>query len=341
MKKQQIYIVSVIIVFIVVIVGILIYWMVYGRYFQSTNDAYIKGNITTISARIDGMVTAVNVEDNASVQPGTLLITLDDKPFKNAQNQAKANLQVKSAQLAALQEKKKVNDDQIAEAKAKIDQAKAQLNQDKKKQHRLTQLNKHDYTSDTLLDSINAQVKVSEAAVKAAQATCNGLEDQVNLINAQIQQMQSMVNIAQLQIKQTTLNLSYTKINSPEAGIVTNRHITAGMNVSAGMPLISLINTDNLWIEANFKETQLRYLKPGQTVTIQTDAYPDKEIIGTIDSITPGTGTEFALLPPNNATGNFTKVVQRLPVKITIADKDKLKNLLYPGLSVEVSVDTR
>jgi len=240
-----------------------------------------------------------------------------------------------------LQTTQVVNKDAVLEAKAKIEEQTAQLANDLSNQKRIQALVKRNYESQSQLDSINAAVKSDKAAVAAAKAAYQSSKDQTLLTASEIKQAEAAVSSARSSLEQARLNVSYTTIMAPVDGVITNRSVDKGMYVSAGMPLLSLVPIKSVWIVANFKETQVQYLRAGQAVSIKLDAYPEKKLQGEIDSLTPGSGSEFALLPTDNATGNFTKVVQRIPVKIRFTNKGGLEDKLYPGLSVEVNVDTR
>lgn len=328
---------------VLIIIGAVfgVYWLSYGRYYESTDDAYIKGNVTTISARISGYVVSRDVKDNELVKAGQMLVFLDDRDFKAQENKAVAALNQKKAQVASLKATQTVNKDQIEQSLAKIDQVKAKLEYDEREQLRIKALTQKTYASQSQLDTVNANVKTDKAELVAAQASYHSAQDQVILTNTKIRQAEAAIEEAGASLEQAKLNLSYTTIKAPVDGVIANRSVDKGMYVSAGMPLFSLVPLNPIWIVANFKETQLKHIKPGQSVAVRVDAYSGKSLKGEVESITPGSGSEFALLPADNATGNFTKVVQRVPVKISITDSRSLKGKLYPGLSVEVRVKTR
>ncbi len=337
-KQKALSITTIILVCVGVAFGL--YWFYYGQYFQKTDDAYVKGNIITISSRLSGHIVEVYAKNNMMIKAGSPLFSLDDNGFKVLENKALAGLKQQKAQLISLDAKRQLDQDNIAQAKAKIAQAKAKLENDMLNQKRIALLINNNYASQAQFDEINQTVKSDKAALNAVNASYKSAQDQVYFTDAQIKQAQASIAEAQASLNQAKLNRSYSIVKAPQDGIITNRSAEKGMNVSPGMPLFSLVPLNDLWVIANFKETQLKNIRLGQPVTIYVDAYGDKAIKGVIESISPGSGSEFALLPQDNATGNFTKVVQRFSVKIKITSDIALRNKLYPGLSVEVVVDT-
>jgi len=317
------------------------YWLSYGQYFESTDNAYLQGNITTISPKVSGFIRHSYVNDNQAVKKGELLVEIDERDYQATLDQANAHIVVIKSNVQNLLAKKELQNSLINQAKSKIDSAQAEYEHATQQIMRVRSLLKSNYTSQDEVDRMLAQSKVALASLHEAQANFIASNDQLNVIASEIEQAQASVSEAETQRQQATLNLSYTKIYAPVDGIVGKRGTREGLLVQAGTQLMSIVPNRNIWIEANFKETQLNKLHKGQAVAIELDAYPDEEITGLVDSFSPATGAKFALLPPENATGNFTKIVQRIPVKIAISSTPELQALLLPGLSAVVTIDTR
>ncbi|WEM44826.1 HlyD family secretion protein (plasmid) [Photobacterium sp. DA100] len=317
------------------------YWFSYGQYFESTDNAYLQGDITTISPKVGGYITESFVSDNQQVKAGDLLAKIDDRDFVAALDQAKANLAVSQAAIDNLHAQEQLQQTQIRQTQSHVTSASAEFERAKQQVDRTRSLLKRNYSSQDELDSMTSQQKVTAAQLEEAKASYQGAKDQLVVIDSQIKQAEAAVTEAQAQLEQAELNLAYTNIYAPVDGIVGKRSLRVGLFVQPGMPLMSLVPTSDVWIEANFKETQLSGIHKGQTVTVELDAFPDQPLQGVVDSFSPATGAKFALLPPENATGNFTKIVQRVPVKITIPDPKGLEGRLIPGLSVVATVDTR
>ncbi len=301
------------------------YWRTIILY-PDTDDAYIKANVVQISPNLSGPITQVYVQDNQFVKKGTLLFTIDSRPYDIALAQAKANLDIVKKQIQGLK-------DAVVSAKAKVNQAQAQLALDKKNTLRTETLVKDGRAALATGDKMAAQLKVSQASLEAAISEYNRAV--VNLgkpgkDNANLRQ-------AIAQVRQAKLNLEYTHIKAPADGKVCQFQLRVGNTVHAGQPVFSLIEQNDYWVEANFKETQLERIKVGQPVTISLDMYPAVTFNGTVTSISGGTGSSFSILPQENATGNWVKVTQRIPVRVG------LKDIFLPlpiGASATVTIDT-
>ncbi|WP_299018289.1 HlyD family secretion protein [uncultured Photobacterium sp.] len=317
------------------------YWFSYGQYFESTDNAYLQGDITNISSKVSGYITESFVIDNQAVQAGQLLATIDDRDFIAARDKAEAKLAVSKAAINNLNAQHNLQNTVIRQSESQIASAKAEYERAQQQVTRTRSLLERDYSSQDELDDAVSHQKVTKAQLDKATASYQAAKDQLAVITSQIVQAEASVSEAKVQLEQADLNLSYTKIYAPVDGIVGKRSLRVGLYVQPGMPLMSLVPTSNVWIEANFKETQLADIHQGQKVKVELDAFPDSPLEGVVDSFSPATGAKFALLPPENATGNFTKIVQRVPVKITISDPATLKGRLIPGLSVITTVDTR
>lgn len=313
------------------------YWSV-GRFLVSTDDAYVKADNTTIAPKVSGYLDLVPVGDNQQVKAGDVLARIDDRDFKVALDQAKADV---AAADAAVESKRA----QLDVQQAVIAAAEATLNVDIATRTFTAQENKR-YSDlaatgfGSIQNAQNAQARdgTALAAIERDKANLTSAQKQVELLNAELAQAIAANARARAQQRQAELNLSYTTITAPIDGVVGNRTLRVGQFVQAGTQLMSLVPSHGAYIIANYKETQLGSVQAGQPVNIEVDMFPGKAVHGHVDSLAPASGQEFALLPPDNATGNFTKIVQRIPVKIVLdsADVD-----LRPGMSVLPSIQTR
>jgi membrane fusion protein, multidrug efflux system len=311
---------------------------------ESTDDAFIDGDVVHIGPQVSGPIAALHITDNQRVQQGDLLIEIDPRDFITARDQAAAALVVAEAQADAARIDLKMV--QVT-APARLDAAKAQL------AGALANLKRADseaerhtsagprVTPQTAIDSALATASSAAATVDfdRAQVDINQVvQEDIDQAKARVQQLDAQAKQAQAQLDQALLNLSYTKIQAPAAGIVTKRAVNVGDLVQPRQTLTDLV-VGTPWVIANFKETQLTRMQPGQPVDIEIDAYPDVALRGHVDSIQAGTGAHFSLLPPENATGNFVKVVQRVPVKIVFDDPGAIDRFLALGMSVVPTVD--
>lgn len=312
-----------------------------GRYFQDTEDAYVKADGVTVSSKLAGYVRAVTVSDNQSIATGALLVQIDPTDFSTRLAQASAQVEVARATEAATMAS-------IEEARSAVGQASAAL---QASQRDLAYLNGEVARFRPLvasgaepkqtLDQLIANRDKAAADVRAKQAGLAAASDRVNTQRAQAGQSAAQIRAAQAERDAANNDLGTTKIIAPAAGRIGNSTVRVGQFVQPGQRLMTIVPTQALYVEANFKETQIGLMRPGQAVTISADALPDVEFHGTVESITPGTGANFSLIPPQNATGNFTKIVQRVPVRIRINAGPESRKVLVPGLSLHVEVDTR
>ncbi|MGD8430926.1 MAG: HlyD family secretion protein [Ectothiorhodospiraceae bacterium] len=340
---------------------------------ESTDDAFVDAAVARVSPRVSGTVVAVHVTDNQRVEEGDLLFEIDPSDYRAAVEKAEAALrtarsarQEASAQLelarssttAGLAEARsglQVARAALERARADAQAAEAQARQDERDAARLQRLFKSNSasrqqveraqsaaeTSGAKANAAARAVAVAKADVGQAQARlqhAQASQQQVRVRKAQVSSAESRVAEAEASLKQARLNLSWTKIRAPHAGRVTSKSVEVGDTVQPGQSMTALV-FGKPWIKANFKETQLTRMRPGQPVTVEIDAYPDVTIHGHVDSIQQGTGARFSLLPPENATGNFVKVVQRLPVKIVLDDIPEGAGMLAPGMSAVPTVN--
>ncbi len=315
------------------------YWTT-GRFIRSTDDAYVKADYTTIAPKISGYIAEVLVNDNDHVKAGQVLARVDDRDYRSALTQAQADVKAAGAAINNL-------DAQIALQQSIIDQARATI---VATQASLTFAEADSQRSQNLIRNGAGTTQRAEQSQSARdQAAANLQRDQAALVAEQkkiaVLQTQHDQAVAQRDrsaaaAHQAELNLSYTEIVAPVDGTVGARTLRVGQFVTAGTQLMAVVPLNAVYVVANFKETQLTYVRPGQPVEIKVDSFPDAAIKGHVDSVSPASGLEFSLLPPDNATGNFTKIVQRIPVKITLDDAS-LAGLLRSGMSVEPDIDTK
>jgi membrane fusion protein (multidrug efflux system) len=313
------------------------YWTV-GRFLVSTDDAYVKADNTTIAPKVSGYLTEVLVGDNQPIKAGQVLARIDDRDFRVALDQAKADVAAADAAINSKEAQLDVQQAVIAAAKATIEvdtAARTFANQENK---RYTDLAATGYGSVQNAQQAQSRNAGAEAAIIRDTANLASAEKQVELLKAEIVQANAAAARASAIQRQAELNLSYTTITAPIDGVVGNRTLRVGQYVQAGTQLMSLVPASGAYIIANYKETQLTHVAQGQAVDIEVDMFPGKVVHGHVDSLAPASGQEFALLPPDNATGNFTKVVQRIPVKITIDHNPSVD--LRPGMSVIPTIQT-
>ncbi|CAG9001590.1 MAG: Colistin resistance protein EmrA [Candidatus Celerinatantimonas neptuna] len=313
------------------------YWYFYARYFESTDNAYIHCNITNLSSRLTGVVVANYIKDNHQVKEGQLLVQLDSRSEKVALDKAQASLAQRVAELGNMKASYQMQLSTIHETQEALNSAKVRMHYAGTHYQRYFKLQKHLYVSQGDVDTAHSNLLVNQANVAQARANLQTQQDKLNVIHSEIQQAKADVKQAKANVEQAKLNFSYTRIRSPINGVIGNRSLDVGKRISAGETIASIVSESSAWIQANFKETQQDRMRVGQPVRILIDAYPGKVLHGRIDSFSPATGSTFALLPPDNASGNFTKIVQRVPVKIVFDHPEHF----FSGLSAYVTVDTR
>jgi membrane fusion protein (multidrug efflux system) len=303
-----------------------------------TDDAQIDGNISPVVARVGGYVDSIYFQENEHVNANQVLVKLDDRDYKvkleqalDAQKNASAGVNVGQSQIYTF-------DANSAVAKAGVESSAAKLEQVSKDYQRYANLVKDGSVTQQQFDQEKADLQVAQANYQAAKDQYKAAQQEVGTTKSQLGVTNTGVVEKQADVDFAKLQLSYTTITAPSAGITSKKNIQLGQLVQAGQTLFSIVDDNSLFITANFKETQLDKIRSGQKVDIEVDAYPELDLKGTVYNFSPATGAKFSLLPPDNATGNYVKVVQRVPVKILInADKDVMAKL-RPGMSVNVSV---
>jgi membrane fusion protein (multidrug efflux system) len=315
------------------------YWTV-GRFIQSTDDAYVKADYTSVAPKVAGYIAAVTVKDNDVVKAGQGLASIDDRDFRNALSQAKADVNAADAAIANLDAQIELQNSVVGQAKAAIDASQASLDFARSDDARSQSLIATGAISRSRAEQSQSLSRQAVAALERDQAALVAAEKRIPVLQTQRDQAIAQRDRAVAAAQQAELNLSYTRIVAPVDGVVGARTIRVGQYVTSGTQLMAVVPLHSVYVVANYKETQLTHVRPGQSVEIKVDSYPDVRVRGHVDSVSPASGLEFSLLPPDNATGNFTKIVQRIPVKIVI-DGDKLDGLLRSGMSVEPEIDTK
>ncbi|EJN16252.1 multidrug resistance efflux pump [Bradyrhizobium sp. YR681] len=316
-------------------------YLIVGQYLVSTDDAYVKADNTTIAPKVSGYLNAVLVADNEHVKAGQVLARIDDRDFKVALDQARADVAAANATITSKEAQLEVQRAVIAAAKATIDVDTAAKTFAEQENKRYSDLAKTGYGSVQNAQQAQARDAGADATIARDNANLISAQKQVDLLKAEIVQARATAARAAAIQQQAELNLGYTNVISPIDGVVGNRSLRVGQFVQAGTQLMAIVPTDGAYVVANFKETQLTHVQAGQAVDIEVDMFPGQIVHGHVDSLAPASGQEFALLPPDNATGNFTKVVQRIPVKIALDAERGPAIALRPGMSVIPTIATR
>jgi len=333
------------IVVVLAVIGAVFYWLL-TRNLESTDDAYTDGNAIAYAQKVSGYVTQLAIDDNTYVHKGDLLVKIDPRDYITARDQARANLSLARAQLSSAQV-----DLAIARVRvpATLEQAQAQLQQAQANQAQAERDYRRQHsvdpraTTQTNVDQATAQMQTTKAIVASAQAQVKvaGLVQQnIQAAEDTVHEREAAVAQAEAALAQAEVNLSYTDLIAPADGLITRRNVDLGTFVQAGQQVFYLV-TPNVWVTANFKETQLADMHPGQHVSIDVDAYPNLHLQGHVDSIQQGSGARFSAFPAENATGNFVKIVRRVPVKIIIDSGLEQDHGLPLGISVEPTVTVR
>jgi membrane fusion protein (multidrug efflux system) len=337
-KGRRHWVVSVVIVLLSAIAAATVSFIAYGGHLQSTSDAYVEGRIIRISPKISGQVIRLHVDDNSLVNTGDVLLEIDPADYQAKVDQSAAALaaarsgveQAKAAVLSA--------DAAVGEAHAALRAAKTDALRRRSDYRRYAAMGT-DGISEQQLDTAKATADAADDQHDAAAKKLLAAQAQLNVAKTNVGTAESQVAAAEAQLHFAALQLEYTKVLAPESGRITNKTVEAGAFVSAGQPLLAVVPED-VWIIANFKEVQLTRMRIGQPVEVRVDAYPNLRLKAHVQSLQAGTGSRFQLLPPENATGNWVKVVQRLPVKIVFEPGQAGLDRLAQGLSVDVTVDT-
>ncbi|WP_010482978.1 MULTISPECIES: HlyD family secretion protein [Pseudomonadaceae] len=315
------------------------HWWLIGRFHEETDNAYVQGEITRVSSQLSARVEKVLVQDNQHVEQGQLLVELENSDFKLALQRAEATLATREAQLAQTQSTLSQQNSMIAASKADVSASQATLSRAKIDMQRAITLRQSGYISEERVTTLDADSSVARSQVAKAEADLQAQKQQIDTLQAEIKSLNAQIASARADIEQAKLNISRTEIRAPISGFVGQRAARNGQYVQTGAYLMSLVPDQDIWVQANFKETQIGHMRAGQSAELTFDSFPDTPIKGKVDSLFAASGAQFSLLPPDNATGNFTKVVQRIPVKLMFDKDNPLHGLIRPGMSVEVVVD--
>jgi membrane fusion protein (multidrug efflux system) len=316
-------------------------WWHVGRFVESTDDAYIGADVTVVGPKVSGYIAEVAVVDNQRVKAGDLLIRIDDRDYRAALAKAEGAVAAQQAWLANLDATEHLQQAVISQADAGIGAANAEMVRSRNDNARYKTLAQSSAVSQQNAQQVDATFKTAQANSAKAQAQLLAAQRQLNVIDTQKQQARAALMQANAELEMARLNLGYTQLRAPVDGVIGNRRARLGAYAAAGTQLLSVVPASGLWVDANFKEDQVAEMRAGQAVTIRADVLPGKVFHGHLDSLAPATGAQFSVLPPENATGNFTKIVQRVPVRILLDPADGLLGQLRPGLSVTAAVDTQ
>ena len=312
-----------------------------GRFMVSTDDAYVQAYNTTLAAKVAGYLASVPVTDNTYVHTGDVIATIDDGDYRLAVDSAREKVATQEATIARMAHQITAQEAAVEQTRTQLVSAEAAATRTELELVRQNQLVARDASSRQLLEQAQANRDQAVAAVHGARAAIEAAAANVDVLKGQQQEAISTLSELKTALAKAERDLSFTVIRAPLDGVIGNRAMQTGDYVQTGQRLASLVPLDEVYITANFKETQLAHLRPGQTASIAVDALPEHTIQGTVESFSPASGSVFSLLPPDNATGNFTKIVQRLPVRIHVPADIAREGSLRPGMSVVVSVNTK
>ncbi len=317
------------------------YWWRVGRFLESTDNAYVEADISVVSPKVQGYVREVRVSDNQRVAAGDVLVTVEDRDFAARRSQAQAQLAAQQAAVATVEHEIVQEQAMIAEAEAAVASAEADRLRAQQDLARYRMLTEKMAASQQRLETAEADARKGDAALLKAKAALAAERNRLPVLDSQKQEAEAKLEQLRATLDLARIDLEDTVIRAPIDGVVGNRSVQIGQLVKPGTQLLAVVPLPSVYVVANFKETQVERMRIGQTVSITVDAFPGSAITGTVESFAPASGSEFSLLPPENATGNFTKIVQRLPVRIAVPATNPLAGLLRPGLSVAAEVDTR
>ena len=316
-------------------------WWIVGRFMQSTDDAYLRADSVTISPNVTGLVESVYVIDNQAVRAGDPLVEVDARTYEAGLEQANATVAARKADIeraaAALVQQQAT----IRQAQATLAASRLAAEFADKQVVRYQPLSESGAESSERLEQLRDQRDQGHARERSEAAALDSAQRQLPSLEASIAQARAQLQSAEATVRLSQIDLDHTIVRSSIDGRIGDNSVRVGQYVQPGTRLMSVVPVGKLYVTANFKENQIGRIRIGQTVHIKVDAVPHADVIGRVESFSPGTGAQFALLPPDNATGNFTKIVQRVPVRTTVTASDEVRGMLVPGLSVVVTVDTR
>ncbi|MGH6766163.1 MAG: efflux RND transporter periplasmic adaptor subunit [Bradyrhizobium sp.] len=317
-----------------------VHYFLIGRFFVSTDDAYVRANNTTLGARVSGHVASILPGDNTVVRAGEVIFRIDDGDYRIAVDAARTKIATQQATIDRIGRQVTALESAVEQAKAQLASADAGLKRADLDFDRQQTLSTKGFASRATFEVSEAGRDQGLAAVKSAQAAYDAARDNVEVTRAQQTEARAQLSELQTSLAKAERDLDFTSVRAPIDGTFSNRLVSTGDYIVVGQRLGNVVPLDDVFIDANYKETQLRRIRPGQPVTISVDAYGHRKFEGVVDSVAPAAGSVFTLLPPDNATGNFTKIVQRLPVRIRVPKGVASQNLLRAGMSVYTTVDT-
>jgi membrane fusion protein (multidrug efflux system) len=307
---------------------------------QVTDDAYVRGDVTPLSAQVEGYVRKVAIDDFQRVKSGDLLVEIDDRDYTAKVAQAEADLLGAQAAIENIKARKAAQKAVVVQAESAVTGAQADLERARLEAERQRKLLATTFGTEQRVEQTDADAKRLAATLASNQAAVESQRSQLAVLDTQELQLRADMKAKQAALDLAKINLGYTRIYAPVNGEVSERNVYAGQYVHSGSQVITIVPLDNVWVIANYKETQLTHVAIGQRAEIRVDTFPGIVIKATVDSIAPASGAQFSLLPPDNATGNFTKVVQRIPVKLKIGPDNPLAGHLLPGMSVVATILT-
>lgn len=316
------------------------WWLVRSDATISTDNAYVRGNVTSLAPKVAGYVTAVAIADNQPVKVGDILFRIDDRDYRARRAQAVASREAAEARLANIDAEIELQHTLVRQADAQRLATVAELKLATLASGRRRELIRTSAVSQAQVDESDTARSKAEAGLAAATATLDGQRQKIAVLSTQREAAAAAVAQAEAALDLAEIDLDSTVVRAPVDGVVGNRQVRVGRLVAPGVALLDLVPLEDLWVVANFKETQIEHIAPGQRVRVWIDGYPGVTLDGIVDSFAPGSGSAFTLLPPDNATGNFVRVVQRVPVKIRLAGNHAAERLV-PGLSARVVIDRK
>jgi membrane fusion protein, multidrug efflux system len=315
-------------------------WFLHGRFMISTDDAYLRADSVTVAPRVTGYIDEIYVKENQHVASGTPLLHIDKRNYQDTLSQQSASVAARIADLDAVDSQMKQQDSVIAQSRAQLDSARVKTKFAREQAERYRSLRDQGADTEEKSAQFDNELAQNNAAEAAANASLRASESQLGVLRSQREQADAQLKAAQAQVSSAQQNLGDTVIKASVEGIVGDNSARVGQFVQPGTRLMSIVPVQSVYLVANFKETQIKHMRIGQKATFKVDAIGGKEIDAEVESFAPGTGSQFALLPPENATGNFIKIVQRVPVRLHVLAPKDLSDRLLPGLSVVVTVDT-
>jgi membrane fusion protein (multidrug efflux system) len=339
--RRHLLLVSVVLLGLVLIIAAAVYYFTSARFTVSTDDSYVQADSTIVASRVSGYISAVLVQDDQSVHAGEVLARIDDRDFHAALDQARADARAAQAEVDDLRAQLTQQGTLIARARASVAASESAVDVARLNQVRYRKIADIGFGSQQQSQEADAEERERSADLERDRAARANAQQQVYVLRAKVGQAQALAERAQAIERRSALSLSYTTIIAPIDGVVAARTVRLGQYVQAGTQLTALVPLAKVYVTANFKETQLTRVHAGEPVRLRVDSFPGARLHGCVDSLAPASGLEFSLLPPDNATGNFTKIVQRIPVKIVLDSHQPLIGSLRAGMSVEASIDTR